>query len=48
MKKLLLAAFFMFVSSTQAITNDMMMLRMNIKADVAIEYLKSALEQRGY
>jgi len=48
MKKLLLAAFFTVASSAQAITNDMMMLRMSIKADVAIEYLKSALEQRGY
>jgi len=48
MKKLLLAALFFIASSAQAITNDMMMLRMHMKADVAIEYLKSALEQRGY
>jgi uncharacterized protein (DUF302 family) len=48
MKKLLLAALFLIASSAQAITNDMMMLRMHMKADVAIEYLKSALEQRGY
>ena len=48
MKKLLLAALFLIASSAQAITNDMMMLRMHMKADMAIEYLKSALEQRGY
>jgi len=48
MKKLLLAALFFIASSAQAITNDMMMLRMHMKADMAIEYLKSALEQRGY
>jgi len=48
MKKALLITLFLLVSSAQAITNDMMMVRMHMKADVAIEYLKSALEQRGY
>ena len=48
MKKLLLAALLLLMGSAHAITNDMMMVRMHIKAEVAIEYLKSALEQRGY
>jgi len=48
MKKIVFIALFLFISSAQAITNDMMMVRMHIKADVAIEHLKSALEKRGY
>ena len=48
MKKLLLAALLLLTGSAHAITNNMMMVRMHIKAEVAIEYLKSALEQRGY
>ena len=48
MKKIVFIALFLLISSAQAITNDMMMVRMHIKADVAIEHLKSALEKRGY
>ena len=48
MKKIVFIGLFLLISSAQAITNDMMMVRMHIKADVAIEHLKSALEKRGY
>jgi uncharacterized protein (DUF302 family) len=48
MRKIVFIALSLLISSAQAITNDMMMVRMHMKADVAIEYLKSALEKRGY